>query len=195
MSNRFALKDHFNESRLINDRLIFAALIAGLLFLIVMSRLAVLQVVEHEHFNSLSNQNRIDIAPLPPQRGLIYDRNGVILAENIPTFSLEITPENVPDLMWNLWASYNNLFDKPIEVGASINYVAERFTNVDNAISMQDYTLINMFVAYTVDNYRIALHGRNIADEIYVPWSDINYPNQLIIASPRTLELSFRMVF
>ena len=71
MSNRFALKDHFNESRLINDRLIFAALIAGLLFLIVMSRLAVLQVVEHEHFNSLSNQNRIDIAPLPQQRGLI----------------------------------------------------------------------------------------------------------------------------
>jgi len=98
VSNRFALKDHFRESRLVNDRLIFAALIAGLLFLIVMVRLSVLQVVEHEHFNTLSNQNRVDITPLPPQRGLIYDRNGVILAENIPTFSLELTPENVPDL-------------------------------------------------------------------------------------------------
>ena len=98
MSSRFALKDHFRESRLVNERLIVAALIAGLLFIVVMVRLAVLQVVEHEHFNSLSNQNRVDMGPLPPQRGLIYDRNGVILAENIPTFSLELTPENVHDL-------------------------------------------------------------------------------------------------
>jgi len=105
------------------------------------------------------------------------------------------TPENVPDLMWNLWASYNNLFDKPIEVGASINYVGDRFTNADNLICMQDYTLVNMFIAYTLDNYRIALHGRNLTDEIYAPWSDINYPSQLIIAPPRTVELSFRAVF
>lgn len=98
MSSRFALKDHFRESQLINDRLIFAALFAGLLFLIVMVRLSVLQVVEHEHFNSLADKNSVDIGPLPPQRGLIYDRNGVILAENIPAFTLELTPENVPDL-------------------------------------------------------------------------------------------------
>jgi len=98
MSTRFTLKNHSNENRLINDRLIFAALFAGLLFIIVMVRLAVLQVVEYEHFDSLSNKNRIDISPLPPQRGLIYDRNGIVLAENIPSFSLEITPENVPNL-------------------------------------------------------------------------------------------------
>ncbi|PHS68639.1 MAG: penicillin-binding protein 2 [Methylophaga sp.] len=98
MTPQFTLKDHFHENRLINDRLIFAAIFAGLLFSIVMVRLAVLQVVEYEHFESLSNNNRIDIEPLPPQRGLIYDRNGVILAENIPTFSLELVPEKVPDL-------------------------------------------------------------------------------------------------
>ncbi|NOQ93601.1 MAG: penicillin-binding protein 2 [Methylophaga sp.] len=98
MSSRFALKDHFREGRLINDRLIFAALFVGILFIVVMVRLAILQIVEYEHFSSLSNQNRVDIGPLPPQRGLIYDRNGVILAENVPTFSLELTPENVPDL-------------------------------------------------------------------------------------------------
>ncbi len=98
MATGFELQDHFRESRLTNDRLIFAAIIAGILFVIVMVRLAVLQVVEYEHFDSLSNRNRVDIAPLPPQRGLIYDRNGVILAENIPTFSLELIPEKVPDL-------------------------------------------------------------------------------------------------
>ncbi len=98
MSSRFTLKDHFSESRLINDRLIIASILAGILFVIVMVRLAVLQVVEHEHFDFLSKKNRVDILPLPPQRGLIYDRNGILLAENIPTFSLEMVPEKVDDI-------------------------------------------------------------------------------------------------
>jgi len=98
MSNRITLKDHFREGRLVNDRLIFSVIFTGLLFTIIMIRLVFLQVLEHEHFDSLSNRNRVDIEPLPPQRGLIYDRNGVVLAENIPTFSLELVPENVPDI-------------------------------------------------------------------------------------------------
>jgi penicillin-binding protein 2 len=98
MSTRFTLKDHFREGRLVNDRLIFAAILAGILFTIIMARLAILQVVEHEHFNVLSNKNRVDFEPLPPQRGLIYDRNGVVLAENIPTFSLELIPEKVESI-------------------------------------------------------------------------------------------------
>ena len=98
MSTRFVLKDHVNESRLVNDRLIFAAIFAGILFTVLMARLAILQVVEHEHFDVLSNKNRVDIEPLPPQRGLIYDRNGVVLAENIPTFSLELIPEKVVEI-------------------------------------------------------------------------------------------------
>ena len=98
MASRFTLKDHFRESRLINGRLIFAAVLSVLVFAVVIVRLVVLQVLEYEHFDSLSNRNRVDIEPLPPQRGLIYDRNGVILAENIPTFSLEMVPEKVPDI-------------------------------------------------------------------------------------------------
>ena len=96
--SRFALKDHFRESRVVNDRLIFAAIFIGILFIVVMVRLTVLQVVEYEHFNFLSDRNRVDIGPLAPQRGLIYDRNGVILAENIPTFSLELIPEKEMDI-------------------------------------------------------------------------------------------------
>jgi len=98
VATKFTLKDHFTEGRLINDRLIVSVLFASVLFLIIMVRLSFLQVVEHEHFDSLSDQNRVDILPISPQRGLIYDRNGIILAENIPSFSLEITPENVPDM-------------------------------------------------------------------------------------------------
>ena len=95
MKTRLTLKDHFRESRLVNDRLIFSAILAGVLFVIILARLATLQIVEHEHFKNLSHNNRVSIQPLPPQRGSIYDRNGVVLAENIPTFSLELTPENV----------------------------------------------------------------------------------------------------
>ena len=95
---RFVLKDTVNESRLLNDRLIAAVIIALVLFIILFIRLSVLQVLEHDHFNLLSDKNRVDIKAVPPQRGLIYDRNGVILAENIPTFSLELIPEQVADM-------------------------------------------------------------------------------------------------
>lgn len=98
MSSDFELKNHFHEGRTVNDRLIFSALFAGLLFIALIARLIVLQVVEFEHFDSLSERNRVDISSIVPQRGLIYDRNGVMLAENIPTFSLELTPENVPSI-------------------------------------------------------------------------------------------------
>ncbi len=119
MSTRFVLKDHVNESRLVNDRLIFAAIFAGILFAVLMARLAILQVIEHEHFDVLSNKNRVDIEPLPPQRGLIYDRNGVVLAENIPTFSLELIPEKVVTLD-NTLSELAVLFSLSIEDVAKI---------------------------------------------------------------------------
>jgi len=116
MSTRFTLKDPVNESRLVNDRLIVAAILALILFSILLFRLSILQVVEHEHFNVLSDKNRVDIAPLVPQRGLIYDRNGVVLAENIPTFSLELVPEKVPDIDFTLaeLASLFSLSDEDV---------------------------------------------------------------------------------
>ncbi|NQY51560.1 MAG: penicillin-binding protein 2 [Piscirickettsiaceae bacterium] len=98
MSLRVILTDHLRESRLVNDRLIFAAFFAIILFMIVIVRLVVLQIMEYEYFDSLSDKNHVDIGALPPQRGLIFDRNGVILAENIPTFSLELIPEKVIDI-------------------------------------------------------------------------------------------------
>jgi len=94
----FTFKDHLRESHLVNTRLIIAGLISVLIFAVIAMRLVYLQVVEYEHFDSLANKNRVHIEALPPQRGLIFDRNGVILAENIPTFSLELVPERVPNI-------------------------------------------------------------------------------------------------
>ncbi|MCW8950132.1 MAG: penicillin-binding protein 2 [Sedimenticola sp.] len=92
------LKDYLRESRLFRSRAIIAALIVLFLLLLLALHLAKLQIIDHTHFTTLSRDNRVRVEPLPPTRGLIYDRNGVILAQNLPTHSLEITPERVKNL-------------------------------------------------------------------------------------------------
>ena len=92
------IKDIARESRIVRNRVIASCF--GILFLagLLVLRMAQLQVLEYEHFSTLSEDNRVKIVPLAPTRGLIYDRNGVELAQNTPTFSLEIVPENVDNM-------------------------------------------------------------------------------------------------
>ncbi|MEM9057833.1 MAG: penicillin-binding transpeptidase domain-containing protein, partial [Pseudomonadota bacterium] len=92
------IKDHWSEQRLFVTRSIAAALIATALLLFVVGRLVVLQVLNHEHFVDLSHGNRVRIEPVQPTRGLIFDRNGELLAENLPAYQLELVLEQVPDL-------------------------------------------------------------------------------------------------
>ena len=98
MSKREQLKDDYLENRLIRRRLALAAAFTLVLVSVVIGRLYVLQVVEHEHFSTLSDSNRVRIKALPPTRGLIFDRNGVVMADNLPAYRLEIVREQVPDL-------------------------------------------------------------------------------------------------
>ncbi|MFK8015165.1 MAG: penicillin-binding protein 2 [Gammaproteobacteria bacterium] len=95
---RESLKDHGQEQRTFNLRVVVAVLGAMVLTGIVITRLVVLQIVHHQHFQELSTGNRIRIEPLPPTRGLIFDRNGVLLAENLPAYQLELIPEQVDDI-------------------------------------------------------------------------------------------------
>jgi penicillin-binding protein 2 len=98
MSKREQLKDDYLENRLIRRRLVLSAIITAILLSLVLGRLYVLQVVEHEHYSTLSDSNRIRIKALPPTRGLIFDRNGVVMANNLPAYRLEIVREQVSDL-------------------------------------------------------------------------------------------------
>lgn len=91
-------KDHIREGQLFISRAIFAAVLVLLLLGGLVGRLVYLQVVSHEHFTTLSRDNRVKVVPVPPTRGQIYDRNGLLLAGNRPAYSLEITPEQVKDL-------------------------------------------------------------------------------------------------
>ncbi|MFQ5642166.1 MAG: penicillin-binding protein 2 [Thiogranum sp.] len=98
MAVRVTIKDYLFESRLFMQRSVQALVFAGILIAILVGRLIYLQVLAHEHYITLSDDNRIKILPLPPNRGLIFDRNGLILADNLPSYRLEITPEQVHDM-------------------------------------------------------------------------------------------------
>ena len=92
------IKDHHREQRLFVARVVFAATVSALLLGLVVARLVQLQVIDYQHFAERSQGNRFRIEPVPPNRGLIYDRNGRILAENLPAYQLELIPEQVPDI-------------------------------------------------------------------------------------------------
>ncbi len=98
MPYRSHYSDHSYQASLFKFRAIVAAVLCLLMLSGLLFRLAWLQIVDYRHFSDLSENNRIRLMALPPTRGLIYDRNGVILAENKPTFHLEITPEQVEDM-------------------------------------------------------------------------------------------------
>lgn len=98
MPKPLTLKDHFMECRLFTNRAILLLVFCGLLLLALFTRLLYLQVIDHEHYTTLSEDNRVKLQAIAPNRGLIYDRNGILLAENLPSFSLEITPEQVDDI-------------------------------------------------------------------------------------------------
>ncbi|MGB3726151.1 MAG: penicillin-binding protein 2 [Glaciecola sp.] len=92
------IRDHSAEANLFARRAFFSAIFVVSLMLIILVNLYDLQVRQHEAYQTQSNGNRIKVLPVAPNRGLIYDRNGVILAENRPVFSLEIIPEDVDNL-------------------------------------------------------------------------------------------------
>lgn len=98
MARSVRIKDHHAERNLFERRAVAAGIIMLLAISTVIARLVWLQVVQYDYFVELSQGNRIRIEPIPPNRGLILDRNGLPLATNAPSYQLELTREQVPDL-------------------------------------------------------------------------------------------------
>ncbi|MEM8547515.1 MAG: penicillin-binding protein 2, partial [Pseudomonadota bacterium] len=98
MSNLEAIKDTAAEQRLFAGRLILAGVLVVLASAAVMARLTQLQVYEHEYYADLAAGNQTRLEAAPPTRGLILDRNGEILAENVPAYQLEMIAEQVDDV-------------------------------------------------------------------------------------------------
>lgn len=98
MVEPLALKDHTWESRIFFERIVVGFGILVVLTLFLVARFFYLQIVQFDIYATLSDKNRIQVQPLPPIRGLIYDRNGELLADNSPSFNLVLTPERVDDM-------------------------------------------------------------------------------------------------
>src|SRR6476619_8201605 len=79
-------------------RVLAASLAVLVLFLLLAMRLVYLQVYRHTDLNEQAENNRTSVVPIVPNRGLILDRNGIVLATNYSAYTLEITPSKVADL-------------------------------------------------------------------------------------------------
>jgi penicillin-binding protein 2 len=95
MKHRAEIRNHQRELYYFRLRLTVAGSIALVLFFLLIARAFYLQVVEHEYYHTLAEENRISIVPIVPNRGLILDRNGAVLAHNYSAFTLEITPSKL----------------------------------------------------------------------------------------------------
>ena len=96
-SRQSRIKNYFAENRLFTIRSIVAGVFAAVLLLAVAGRLFYLQVIKYDYYHGLSQGNSIRTEPIPPSRGLILDRHGVVLADNMPAFNIELVREQVGD--------------------------------------------------------------------------------------------------
>lgn len=140
MRRHHSIKDPLAESRVFLSRTVAIFIIILLLTAGLISRLVYLQVVGHEHYSTMAKSNRIKIIPQPPTRGIIYDRHGRILAENLPSYSLELIPEQIEDLDGTL-QKLQLLLDIPDEKIAQFlkqKHRSKRFASIPLLLRMSD---------------------------------------------------------
>lgn len=97
MPEPIPLKDHETEKRLVNKRLIACAALVLAISCALVGRMYFLQVTEFDYNSTVSENNRVHVLPIAPERGFIYDRNGVLLADNQPSFNMTLTRERAGD--------------------------------------------------------------------------------------------------
>jgi iron complex outermembrane receptor protein len=108
------------------------------------------------------------------------------------------TPPNVPDFVANAGASYRFETALPVEIGASMRHVGDRFNYQDNMVVMNAYTTFDAFAfvdipkAYFtgVENTRLSFRVRNLTNKLYAAWGDPGYTDQIILGAPRSYEVA-----
>jgi penicillin-binding protein 2 len=134
------IKDHWAEQRMFMRRSIAAAIAILALVIALVVKLVQLQVVRHQYYAELSQGNRVRIEPLPPNRGLILTRDGEVLAENLPAYQLELTPEQVPNVNKALWQLVDLKLVEPDDIERLTRLVRSRrsFESVPIRLQLTD---------------------------------------------------------
>jgi iron complex outermembrane receptor protein len=108
------------------------------------------------------------------------------------------TPPNVPRIVANAGASYRFATALPVELGASVRHVGNRFNTDANTVTLDAYTVADAYVFVdipksvfqAVDQTRLTFRVRNLTDRRYAVWGDPFYPDQILLGAPRTYEVS-----
>ena len=134
------LKDAQGEAARFGKRALAGFLLIALCLSGLAARFWFLQVTRHAEFAARSNSNRISVRSIPPTRGLIYDRNGVLLAENVAAFRLEVVPEQVQDMTTMLAALGHviALSDDDIERFAALRKSKRAFDSIPLRLKLSE---------------------------------------------------------
>ena len=148
MSLLASIKDHHQERRLFISRTILASVISIVLLGIVVARLVQLQVFDHELFAEKSQGNRVRIEAVPPIRGLVFDRKGRVIAENLPAYQLELVPEQVDDIDATLarLAAINLIEPEDIPRFKELSNSGQQFKPITLILRMTDQEIANFAI-------------------------------------------------
>jgi iron complex outermembrane receptor protein len=115
------------------------------------------------------------------------------------------TPPNVPRIVINAGASYRFDTRWPIEIGAAVRHVGNRFNFDDNLVVMNAYTIADAFAVVDVntkdllwqgvDKTQVTFRVRNLTDRKYAVWGDPGYPDQIMLGAPRSYEVAAHFKF
>ena len=145
----YTIKDLSVENRIFINRIVAAFCVITVLTSGLIIRLIYLQIVGHEHYSLLAKDNSVKIVPLVPTRGMIYDRHGKVLAENTPSYSLELIPEQISNMDETL-LRLQTLLDIPtdkIELFQKLRKRQKRFVSTPLLLSMNDEELAKFAVS------------------------------------------------
>lgn len=167
------IKDAGLEAALFRRRALAGFAIIACCLAVLLARFYWLQVLQHDEFSARSDANRIKIRPLPPARGLIYDRNGVVLADNVPQYRLELTPEQAGDVADTLARLQRVIALSPedIERFNEVRRLKRRFDGVPVRLQLSEAEVAHF-----------AVHRHQFPGVEVVPYLTRSYPQKELLS-------------
>ncbi len=161
------LRNAMAEAALFRRRAWVAGIAVILAGAVLIGRYFELQVLRHAEFKTRAEANRIKLRPLPPARGLIYDRNGVLLAENLPAYRLVLIPEQIKDVETTLreLGALMSLDEEDLQRFRADYKVARRFRPVTLKLRLDEAEMA-----------RFAVNGHRFQGVEIAPYFTRHYP-------------------
>ncbi len=173
MTDKWYFRDHKAERQLFRRRAILACCAVVPMLAALIAKLVDLQIAQHEYFSARSDGNRLHVQYIPPKRGLIYDRSGAVLADNLPVYSLVLVPEEIADL------------DATLErLSALVELTADDIETFDNQLRRSRVPYASVPLRYVLteeEKYRVAVNGHRLPGVSMEPQLMRHYPlNELM---------------